>query len=344
METLSDTTTKSKNPFELANKNNSSKKDVVYKKLSFWKDVRLRFYQNKGAIVGLICIFIIFIFAIFAPVFSSHTYKSKVDEHINLPPRIPVIEKIGIFNGIINEGEHNELRPYDNEELKDVYYWFGTDNLGRDIWTRVWVGTRVSLYIAILAVVIDMFIGIGYGLISGYVGGKIDNIMQRLIEILCGIPNLVIVTLFVLVFNPGILSISLALVITGWIGMSRVVRSQVLKLKELDFILASKTLGAKSKTILFIDLLPNIFGQVIIMSMFSIPNAIFYEAFLAFIGLGLQPPMASLGVLINDGYKSIFTYPHMVAAPVIVLGILMLCFNLLADGLRDAFDPKMKEL
>ena len=267
------------------------------------------------------------------------SYKSKVDSHINLPPRIPMIEKLGIFDGVRNGKNIYEAKGFD-----DVYYWFGTDNLGRDLWTRTWIGTRVSIYIALLAVVIDMFIGMGYGLVSGYVGGNLDIGMQRFIEILSGIPNLVIVTLFVIVLNPGILSISLALVITGWIGMSRVVRSQVLKLKELDFILASKTMGASTSTLIIHDLLPNIFGQVIIMSMFSVPNAIFYESFLAFIGLGLQPPLASLGVLINDGYKSILVYPHIILPPVLVLALLMLSFNLVADGLRDAFDPKMKQL
>ncbi|GAB6109851.1 oligopeptide ABC transporter permease [Fusibacter bizertensis] len=313
-------------------------KDVVYEGVSFWKDVYLRFIENKGAVVGMILIAFITFMAFFGPMMNDHTYRSKVDEHINLPPRIPVVEKLGIF-----DGERNGKNVYEERKLDDVYYWFGTDNLGRDLWTRTWVGTRVSIYIAMLAVVIDMFIGMGYGLISGYVGGNVDNVMQRFIEILSGIPNLVIVTLFVIVLNPGILSISLALVITGWIGMSRVVRSQVLKIKELDFILASKTMGASTGMLLMQDLLPNIFGQVIIMSMFSVPNAIFYESFLAFIGLGLQPPLASLGVLINDGYKSILVYPHIILPPVIVLALLMLSFNLLADGLRDSFDPKMKQ-
>lgn len=313
-------------------------KDVVYEGVSFWKDVYLRFIENKGAVVGMVLIAFITFMAFFGPMMNDHTFRSKVDEHINLPPRIPVIEKLGIF-----DGERNGKNVYQERDLDDVYYWFGTDNLGRDLWTRTWVGTRVSIYIAMLAVVIDMFIGMGYGLISGYVGGNVDNVMQRFIEILSGIPNLVIVTLFVIVLNPGILSISLALVITGWIGMSRVVRSQVLKIKELDFILASKTMGASTGMLLMQDLLPNIFGQVIIMSMFSVPNAIFYESFLAFIGLGLQPPLASLGVLINDGYKSILVYPHIILPPVIVLALLMLSFNLLADGLRDSFDPKMKQ-
>lgn len=327
-----------KNSFERVFKDESIQKDIVYKGAGFWKDVWLRFSGNKGAVIGLLLIALIIALAFVGPFLNPHTYKSIKTQHINLPPRIPVIENMGIF-----DGELNGVNEYEKRGMEDVYYWFGTDNLGRDIWTRVWVGTRVSLYIAFLAVVIDMFIGMSYGLVSGYVGGRVDMAMQRAIEILSGIPNLVIVTLFVIVLNPGILSISLALVITGWIGMSRVVRSQALKLKELDFILASKTLGAGSFQIIFKDLLPNIFGQVIIMSMFSIPSAIFYESFLAFIGLGLQPPMASLGVLINDGYKSILVYPHMIIFPVMVLAILMLSFNLLADGLRDALDPKMKQ-
>lgn len=328
----------SKNSFERIFRDEKFQTDVVYEGVSFWKDVRARFYQNKGAIIGLILISLIVIMAFIGPHINEHTYKSIKSEHMNLPPRVPIIEKAGIL-----DGKANGVNVYEEKGLDNVYYWFGTDSLGRDIWTRVWTGTQVSIYIAILAVAIDMLIGMGYGLISGYVGGKVDIFMQRFIEILSGIPNLVVVTLFVMVLDPGILSISLALVITGWIGMSRVVRSQVLRLKELDYILASRTLGSSTSEIIRKDLFPNIFGQVIVMSMFSIPSSIFYESFLAFIGLGLQPPMASLGVLINDGYKSIMVYPHIIIPPVIVLAVLMLSFNLLADGIRDAVDPKMKE-
>ena len=147
-----------------------------------------------------------------------------------------------------------------------------------------------------------------------------------------------------LVFKPCLITITLALDNIGWIGMSRIARAQVLKLKEQEFILASKTLGARGFYIIFKEILPNIFGQLIIMSMFSIPNAIFTEAFLAFIGLGVPAPLASLGSLISDAFKSFTTHPYMIIFPIIVLGIIMLGFNMLADGLRDAFDPKMKEM
>lgn len=305
---------------------------------SFAKDVVTRFKKNKGAVISLGLIVFIILIAIFGPYINENTYKSMNINHASLPPKMPILEKIGIANGTMDG-----VDKYKNIE-EGTYYLFGTDTLGRDLWTRTWVGTRVSLYIAGLAMVIDMIIGMTYGLISGYFGGKVDLIMQRFIEILSGIPNMVIVTLLVLILKPGIMSITVALLIKGWIGMSRVVRSQVLRLKEQEFILASKTLGTKDKVIILKEVLPNILGQVIIMSMFSIPDAIFTESFLAFIGLGLQAPMASLGVLISDGFKSFLVFPYMVAIPTIVLAILMLSFNVMADGLRDAFDPKMKEM
>ena len=225
----------------------------------------------------------------------------------------------------------------------DMAFWFGTDTQGRDLFTRVWEGTRISLIIALTAVLIDVFIGMSYGLISGYFGGKVDMVMQRIAEILNGIPTLVVVTLLGLVLPSGIISIIFALMITGWIGMSRIARAEVLKLKESEYILASRTLGAKNFAIIFKEIMPNIFGQIIVMSMFSIPNAIFTEAFLSFVGLGIQPPMASLGSLISEGYKSFTVYPYMIAAPIIVLALLMLSFNLFADGIRDAFDPNQKQ-
>jgi oligopeptide transport system permease protein len=172
----------------------------------------------------------------------------------------------------------------------------------------------------------------------------VDNIMQRIQEIINSIPTLVVLTLLLLVMKPSLYTIIVALMITGWIGMARITRAQVLRIKEQEFILASKTLGASDFFILFKSILPNIFGQLITMSMFSIPNAIFYEAFLAFVGLGIPAPLASLGTLINDGFKTILITPYMVIIPVVVLAVLMLSFNLMADGLRDALDPTMKEM
>ncbi len=306
---------------------------------SFLQDVWVRFKKNKAALFAFMIIAIIILLAIFAPMFSSNHYDRGNIEEQAVAPRVPLLEKIGIMDGY-SKGESK----YETLGIQDKYFFFGTDTLGRDIWVRTWKGTQVSLYMAFLAVVVDMFIGMGFGIISGYFGGKVDIVMQRIVEILNSIPTMIIVTLLVFVLRPGIMSITLAIIIKGWIGMSRIARAQVLRLKEQEFILASRTLGSSNLKIIIKELLPNIFGQVIIMSMFSIPNAIFTESFLAFIGLGLQPPLASLGVLISEGFKSFLVSPYMVAIPTIVLAILMLSFTILADGLRDAFDPKMKEM
>ena len=327
------------NDFELVLDKYDIHTDKVMDSIPFFKDVLNRFKENKGALVGAICILVITILAIICPMLSEYKFDAVSTKEQSMPPRIPVVENIGIFNG-----EANNANKYDNEQFRDVYHYFGTDTLGRDLWTRVWSGCRISLYVALAAVIIDIFIGMIYGLISGYFGGVVDNIMQRFQEIVNSIPSLVILVLLMLVFKPSLYTIILALMLTGWIGMARITRAQVLKIKEQEFILASRTLGAGHFFIIFKEVLPNIFGQLIIMSMFSIPNAIFYEAFLAFIGLGIPAPIASLGTLINEGYKSILVSPYMVVIPVTILAILMLSFNLMADGLRDAFDPKMKEM
>jgi oligopeptide transport system permease protein len=320
-----------------------------YSNRNYFQDICYRISHNPVAMVSLILIVIILLFAILAPVFSPYTYKEVHSEQSNLEPRIPVLEKLGIFDGgtvttYDENGQKVEVNAYEARGLGDVYHYFGTDNLGRDIWTRTAEGTRLSLLIAGVAVLIDIFIGVLFGLISGYFGGIVDTVMQRIIEILSGIPTLVVVTLLLVILKPGLVSIIVAMVFTGWINMSRIVRAQVLKLKNREYVLASKTLGASSRDIIFKDLLPNTLGQIIVTFMFSIPNAIFTEAFLAFIGLGVPNPMASLGTLINEGYKSAMTYPYMIILPVVVLGLLMLCFNLFADGLRDAIDPQMKQM
>ncbi len=335
------------NDFELVGEENISHIDKSYASQPYFKDVLNRFVKNKGAVIGLVFIILITLMAIIGVSLNGHTYESQIISQQNLAPRVPGLESLGIFDGsetMNTSGGQVETNKYlENNELKDVYYWFGSDVLGRDIFTRTWMGTRISLYIALIAVLIDMLFGLSYGLISGYFGGAVDNAMQRFAEILNGIPNLVIVTLLIIVLKPGLATITFSLMITGWIGMSRIARAQMLKLKEQEFVLASRTLGAKDFFIIFKEILPNILGAIITNTMFSIPNAIFTEAFLAFIGLGVPPPMASLGSLISESFKSFTTHPYMIMPPVIVLAILMLSFNMLADGIRDAFDPKMKE-
>ncbi|MDR7078737.1 oligopeptide transport system permease protein [Neobacillus niacini] len=250
---------------------------------------------------------------------------------------------------VINEGDGTKnsaevkatYHIYEAKDMKDTYFWFGSDALGRDQWTRLWEGTRVSLIIAFVAAVLDLVIGVAYGGISGFYGGKVDNVMQRIAEILVGIPSLVIILLMMLVLKPGIISIVIALTITGWIGMSRIVRGEVLKLKNQEFVLASRTLGTSNGTIIRKHLVPNISGIIIINTMFTVPGAIFFEAFLSFIGLGIVPPDASLGSLIDLGFDNLRLYPYMLVFPAIVISVLMIAFNIVGDGLRDAFDPKM---
>lgn len=325
--------------FNFSKGKHEKEKQLEFNNISYGRDVLNRFLANKAAVISAVIIGIIILIAIIAPVFSGISYKKVNPLATNLPPRIPGLEKLGVFNGL-----QDGVNVYVQKNLQSRYFLFGTDNLGRDIWTRVWQGTRISLYVALLAVLIDIGIGVLYGLISGYTGGWVDTIMQRITEVLSSIPTMVVVTLMLIVMKPGLLSITLALVMTGWINMSRIVRAQVFKLKDQEFVMAAKTCGSSKFSIIFHEILPNTLGQIVVTFMFSIPNAIFLEAFLSFIGLGVPAPMASLGSLISDGYKSAMTYPYMIFAPVIVLGLLMLCFNLFADGLRDAVDPQMKQM
>lgn len=260
---------------------------------------------------------------------------------------MPGIESFGILDGSEKMSTTTGTKIVNNYVEKgkdDVYYWFGSDLYGRDIWTRTWEGARVSLIIAVAAAIIDMVIGMSYGLISGYFGGKVDMLMQRFLEVANGIPRLVIVTLLLLILQPGMITIIFALMLTEWVGMSRIARAEMLKLKDQEFVLASRTLGAGSFFIIFKEVLPNIIGPIITQVMFSIPTAIFTEAFLSFVGLGIPVPQCSLGSLISELYNSFTTHPYQIIPPIVVMSLLMLSFNLVADGLREALDPKMKSM
>ena len=333
--------------FRLKGKTEEDFVDTNFASQGFWREVIARFWKKKSAVFGLIAVLVITFFAFVGPSMNEYTYSGQNLGQKNLAPRIPLIEYTGFFDGhekISTTSGTKTVNYYFEMGLSDVFYWFGSDNFGRDIWTRTWSGAQVSLIIAVAAAVIDMIIGMSYGLISGYFGGKVDMVMQRLLEIANGIPRLVIVTLLLLVFKPGMLTIIIALMLTEWVGMSRIARAEMLKLKEQEFVLASRTLGAGSMHIIFSEVLPNIIGPIITQVMFSIPTAIFTEAFLSFVGLGIPVPRCSLGSLISEGFNSFTTHPYQIIPPIVVMALLMLSFNLVADGLREALDPKLKEM
>lgn len=321
--------------------------DTNFAAQSFWKEAFIRFVRKKSAMVGLILIALIVVLAAVGPKMNAYSYSAQNIAQKNLAPRVPGLERFGILDGsetILTTSGSKKVNSYREKKLDNIYYWFGSDNFGRDLWTRTWSGARVSLIIAIAAAVIDMLIGMSYGLISGYFGGKVDIIMQRILEISNGIPRLVIVTLLLLILKPGMLTIIFALMLTEWIGMSRIARAEMLKLKEQEFVLASRTLGAGPFFIIFKEILPNIIGPIITQVMFSIPTAIFTEAFLSFVGLGIPVPECSLGSLISDGFNSFTTHSFQILPPITVMALLMLSFNLVGDGLREALDPKLKEM
>lgn len=329
------------NHFEFVNYDEMTKQKEVSKKQAdnYWNMAGKTLLKNKWAMFSLISILILMLMSLVGPAMNEHTYKEQDVTRAFLPPKIPVLENI---HWLPFDGHANGVDQYELMGIEESF-WFGTDQFGRDQWTRVWYGTRISLLIAFVAALIDVGVGVTYGGISGYFGGRVDNIMQRIIEVLVGIPNLVIIILAIIILKPGLLSIIIAIVLTGWVSMARVVRGQVLKLKGMEYVLASKTLGLSNTKILVKDILPNSMAQIIITTMFTIPGAIFFEAFLSFIGLGLPAPMASLGTVINDGFESLQIYPYLVMFPSLIISLLLINFNLLGDGLRDALDPKMKQ-
>lgn len=222
------------------------------------------------------------------------------------------------------------------------YFYFGTDQLGRDMWVMVWKGTRISLLIGLIVAIINITIGIIYGSISGYYGGTVDLVMQRIVEILTGIPWIVIMTLVVLYLGNNIISITIALVLTGWVGTSNMVRSQFYRYKRHEYILAARTLGAKDRRIIFRHILPNAVGPIITSSVLVIPSAIFLEATISYLGLGLGSGI-SIGVLLARGQAvGLTSYPHLTVAPGMIISILMIAFNLFGNGLRDAFNPTLR--
>ena len=248
------------------------------------------------------------------------------------------------FRGVTFKKSGNNLIIETKGEKKfNSQYWLGTDDLGRDLFTRLWDGSRVSFMIAIISVLVTVLFGVVYGGISGYIGGTADNIMMRIIEILMVIPDMLYIMLLSIVLTRGIATITLVLAFTSWMGTAILVRGEVLRLKHSEYVLAAQTLGADAKRVIFKHLIPNCMGPIIVNMTMMIPRMIFAEAFLSFIGLGVPAPYASLGVLVNDGAKIFYQYPHLLIIPSFVLCLIMLAFNMLGDGLRDALDPKLRK-
>ena len=221
-------------------------------------------------------------------------------------------------------------------------FWFGTDELGRDMFTRIWWGARISLFIGITAATIDMIIGVLWGSIAAYMGGKGEELMMRICDILHAIPYLLVVILLTVIRGSGIVTMLIAMTLTGWINMARICRSQILQLKQNDYITAAKAIGASPVRILFKHLLPNAMGPIIAAMTLTIPTAIFTEAFLSFLGLGIQAPAASWGVMVSDGLSAMRYYPWRLFFPAAMITVTMLCFNLLGNALRDVLDPRLR--
>lgn len=279
--------------------------------VTYWSDAWRRFRGNKVAMVSAVILVLVIFMAVFQPMASPYTYDEQ-----------------DLF--AINQGPSSE-------------HWFGTDELGRDIFVRCWEGARVSLLIAFVVAVLNGTIGILYGGIAGYFGGLADTVMMRFCELIASIPQMLWVVLLILIMRPGIFPIIIAIAATGWIGTARLFRGQVFSLKESEFVMASRTMGAGSIWIILKHLLPNAMSPIIISMANVIPGAIFSEAFLSYIGLGVPLPTASWGILASDGANKLLSYPYQLFFPSLLICITMLCFNLMGDGLRDALDPRMRQ-
>jgi len=306
--------------------------DENFSSQGYWKGVAVHFFRNKFAVTGVILVGLVILFAIFAPIVSPYTYEQI----------IAVTGTSG--NEIVAKSLPPQVAGDDVQNLfADKTFLFGTDDMGRDLWTRTWQGARVSLIIAFVAIFIDMIIGMSYGLISGYFGGIVDHVLQRFIEIAGSIPTLVIISILAIFMDKGIGLVIASLLITEWIGMSKIARAECLKVKELEYVLASRTLGAGNFHLIFKQILPNTIGPIITQVMFSIPVAIFTEAFLSFVGVGIVLPQCSIGSLIEAGFGNITILPYQILPPICVLAILMLGFNLIGDGFREALAPKLED-
>ena len=289
---------------------------------SLWWKSWCRFKKNKLSLVCSFFILFICLISLFPELFSPYSFEEQ-------------------FEG-------KELMRPERDHL------LGTDNLGRDLFSRLIYGGRISMAVGVLTALISLLLGVFYGAISGWFGGRVDACMMRFIDILYSIPSLVLLILVKVIFDSmtfithpelkALMGILVALSLVGWVTLARVVRGQVLQEKEKLYVEAARSLGNSGWKITFYHILPNILGPIVVLLTLQIPSNILFESFLSFLGLGLQPPYSSWGVLAEEGWKSLRTYPHLMLAPGVAIFCTMMAFNLIGDGLRDAFDPRSAPL
>ena len=302
----------SKDKFKKVSIDISAKEQIARPRMTYWQDAWRRLKTNKVAMLSIIILLTIMIMTIIGPDLSGFPYEEINPAKINVKPN----------------SEH----------------WFGTDELGRDVFSRVWQAGRISMVIGIVGALIATVVGSIYGAVAAYFGGKIDTIMMRIVEILMSVPYLIIVILISIITETrsiGTLLVSLTL--TGWCGMARLVRGQMLQLKQQEYIMAAEALGVSPWKIITRHLIPNSLGIVIVAITFDIPGYIFAETFLSYIGLGVQPPATSWGALASAAQQNFIFYPHQLFFPSLMIALTMLSFTLLGDGLRDALDPKLRQ-
>ena len=321
------------------------------------QDAMREFRRNKIAVAGMILVFFVIFVAIAAPIFSPYGFETQNLRNNRAKP----MEGYDILESYAEENCHWYQTPL---EWGCTVFIAGSDALGRDLWSRIVYGTRVSLAVALAAASVSLLIGLIYGTVSGYSGGNVDNMMMRLVDFLYGIPLLPIIILMTVYFNAvsrqgsespfmmflirldsaagGLLFVFIAIGALNWLGMARLARGQVLSYKEKEFVEAARALGAGNGHIIFKHLIPNVLGPLLIAESMAIPGYIFLEAALSFIGLGVTPPTPSWGAMINEGYSGLRSNPHLVLFPGIALSVLTLAFNFMGDGMRDAFDTRLR--
>ncbi len=321
-------------------------------------DALNQLFKNKVAIGSFVFIMLVIFMAIFASYLNSYTlqgFQSELDRTNQLPYAKAVLQDNNAKPGDLSESPN----------LEGFVYWMGADNLGRDLWTRTLYGARVSMSVAIVAGVVSFVIGLVYGMVAGYAGGRVDDGMMRVIDFLYGLPVLILVILMQVYFKSlgrqedasrlvswlleinhamgGMFFIFVALGAVNWLGMARIARGQTLSIKKKEYVEAARATGVKTGGIIFRQILPNIIGPCIVQETLQIPGYILFEAFLSFIGLGVNAPTPSWGIMINEAYQAMRSNPHALVPPSVALTLTVLAFNFLGDGLRDAFDPRLRE-